>query len=110
MTNNKNDFRIDTRYRFFDIGNMNFEARDKDDNVIKDSNDDYFVYMTGVNFKQGNVIEGRYKGTLTNDSPILDNHCKTVTTDGNKYIADGQQIKTARMVAINNKTGVVVII
>lgn len=105
-----NTLRRDKRIRLFDIGNYSFEVRNDNDDVLLDSNDNYFIYLTNVNFIGGNIIEGRYKGVLSDNSPILDSHCKNIVTDGQKYLVDNQQIKTARMVAVNNKEKVILII
>lgn len=102
--------RRDDRIKLFMIGHNNFEVRNKEDDVLIDSNDSYFIYMKNVNFKGGNLIEGRYLGEMDANSPLLDKHCLTVSTDGESFKADGDKIKTARMVAVNNKENVIVII
>jgi hypothetical protein len=102
--------RRDDKIRLFMMGDNQFEGRNKQDDVVLDSNADYFIYMQNVNFRSGNIIEGRYLGDLTSNSPILDDQCKTVTANGNGFFVDNNAVKTARMVAVNNKTGVILVI
>lgn len=105
-----NKLKRDDRIKLVDMGKFAFEGVNKDGDVVLDSNDNYFIYLTNVNFKNGNLIEGRYLGTLTDNSPILDEKCQDVTTDGNIYYCNGEQIRSAKMVAINNKTRVIKVI
>lgn len=100
----------DRRVRLFDMGNFNFEVRNKQDDVIKDSSDDFFIYMSGVNFIDGRIIEGRYLGNLDDKSPLIDGKCSYVAVNNGKYMINGTQVRTARMVAVNNKKNVIVII
>lgn len=104
--------RRDDRVRLFLMGDNKFEVRNREDDVVLDADADYFIYMKNVNFRNGNVIDGRYLGNLTNDSSILDDHCKdvSVSPDGKSFVVDGKRVQTASMVAVNNKTKVVIII
>lgn len=103
--------RRDEKIRLFMMGDNQFEGRNMQDDVVLDNNDNFFIYMKNVNFRKGNIIEGRYLGNLTDKSAILDDKCKIVATDGDKfYIDTDNQIRSARMVAVNNKTKVIVII
>jgi hypothetical protein len=102
--------RRDEKVRLFSVGGKNFEVRNRADDVVLDSDSDYFIYMKNVNFRSGNIIEGRYLGDLTDDSPILDDKCNIVDVDGIDFRVKGKLIRTARMVAVNNKTKIVVII
>lgn len=102
--------RRDDKVRLFMVGANQFEGRNTKDDVVLDSNDNYFIYMKNVNFRSGNVIEGRYLGTLDDNASIIDNHCKNVITDGKTFTVDNQKVRTARMVAVNNRTRVIVII
>lgn len=80
------------------------------DKLLVDPNEDYFIYMKNVNFKEG-IIEGRFLGET--DGSIVDKYCKEVYYDDElkKWkLEDGKIIKSARMVAVNNKTLTVVII
>ena len=102
----------ETKIKLFMVGDNQFEVKDKEDNVLIDSDSDYFIYMKNVNFKNGNFIEGRYLGVLNDDSVILDKHCKTVSIseDGSEFTLGRTKLRTATMVAVNNKTKVIVII
>lgn len=100
----------DTRYKLFMVDNNAFDVVDKNDNTLLSSKDNYFIYLQNVNFKRNGVIEGRYLGDLTSNSPLLDKNCKTVSINGDKFTVDNDQIMSARMVAINNKDKVIVII
>jgi len=78
---------------------------------IFDYDDDFYLYMVNVNLKGSGVIQGRFKG-LTNDS-ILDDRCKQIkyiSDDDGWFSDDGKRFKTARMVAIENKSKTVIII
>lgn len=102
--------RAEKKVQLFLIGGNSWEIRDLEGNVLKDCEDDFFIYMRSVNLKNGNLIEGRYLGELKKNSPILDDQCKEVTFDDNSFYMDGKVVKTARMLAINNKTKVIMVI
>lgn len=88
-----------------------WEIRDKDGKMLVDGNSDFLIYMQNVNFRKGNVIEGRYLGSIGEDSPLLKvATAKVVTTDGSKFLSDGKQVRSAKMVVVNNKTNVVIVI
>jgi hypothetical protein len=105
MTLKRND-----RVRLFSMGGNKFEGRNRQDDVVLNSDDNYYIYLSNVNFRNGNLIEGRYLGDLEADNPIVDKHCKQVAVNGNSFLLDGEVLRTARMVAVNNKTNVIVII
>ena len=98
------------RVKLFNIGENNFEMRNRNDDVLLDSNEKYFIYMTAVSFIGNNIIEGRYKGEVEENSPILDNECIDVIRNENGFFADECRVRTARMVAISNKNKVTIII
>lgn len=102
---NRND-----RVRLFNMGGNKFEGRNRQDDVVFDMDKDYFIYLTNVNFRNGRLIEGRYMGDLTANSSLIDNQCKKVDITDNDFTVNGQSIRTARMVAINNKTNVILIL
>lgn len=79
-------------------------------NTILSHNDDYFIYMKNVNFKDDGSIEGRYLGEAS--EILLDEHARESFYKDGKHFIDGsnQPIKTARMVVINNKEDSKVII
>lgn len=105
-----NRLRRNDRVKLFMIGDKNFEVRSKNDDVLLDSNSDYFIYMKNVNFRNGNIIDGRYLGELDDNDPILQVDTKEVISDGTKFVANGETVRTARMVAVNNKKNVIIII
>jgi hypothetical protein len=98
------------KVRLYSMGMNKFEGRNRQDDVVLDSEKDYFIYMSNVNFRNGNLIEGRYLGDLEANSPLIDDSCKQVNVDGNNFLVDGSVVRTAKMVAVNNKTNVIVVI
>lgn len=78
------------------------------------SNENYHIYFKNVNFKKDGIIEGTYLG-LT-DGSMEDGYTRTVSYYPNYNIKEywamdnGTKVKTARLVSLNNKTGVVTII
>ena len=105
-----NNVMRDTKIELHLIGDKNWEVRDLGGNVLQDCEDSYFIYMKNVAFKRGNIITGKYCGELTENSPILDDQCKDVVTDGVRFTVDGQILRRARMLAVNNKTKVILIL
>jgi hypothetical protein len=103
----------DDRIRLFAMDGVNkFEVRNRHDDVVLDADSDYFIYMSNVNLRNGNYIEGRYLGELDEKSPLIDSHCKTAVADADnrQWTVDGKLVRTARMVAVNNKTNVIIVI
>lgn len=98
------------RVSLYRIGNDSYEIRNKNGDVFCDETDNYFIYLKNVNLKKGTLIEGTYLGDLTHDSAILDDKCKIVTSDGNNYYTEGKIVKTAKMVAVENKKNIIIII
>lgn len=74
------------------------------------SDDDFFIYFKTVNFKPNGILEGRYLGE--NPKTIIDRHCKDAfySDAHNWHFANCKQIKTARLVAVQNGTGKVIVI
>jgi hypothetical protein len=87
-----------------------FSIQDSDGKEIVGSDAEYFIYFKNVNFLPNGRLRGRYLGE--NPDKIIDEHCKPVryTDDGWKYEHGRKIIKTARMVAVQNKTSVVIVI
>ena len=102
--------RKDLKVDLFLIGDNGWEVRDQEGNVLKDCGDDYFIYLKNVSLKKGTVISGKYCGDLTPSSPILDSYCKDITTDGKRFTIDKEIVRRARMLAVNNKTKVILIL
>lgn len=101
----------DSRIKLNSVGENKWEIQDKDGNLLVDGDNDYLIYMQNVNFRNGDSIEGRYLGTIGLDSVLLKvDNSKFVTTNGNEFLADGERVGTARMVVVNNKTSVTIVI
>ena len=66
----------DSKVDLFLIGDNGWELRDQNGNVLKDCEDDYFIYLKRVVLKNGVMISGKYCGELKENSAILDEHCK----------------------------------
>ncbi|AYP68167.1 hypothetical protein PQE75_gp035 [Bacillus phage vB_BcoS-136] len=88
-------------------GKDKYEVENRKGKVF-DSNDDYYIYFKNVNFKNNGVIEGRFLGN-TGDK-IIDDFCSKVLYDGKSFTTNGKEIKTARMVAVDNKKKTIIII
>lgn len=102
--NLRRDAKILLNYR----GGNKFDLMDRDGNVIMGANDNYYIYFKNVNFRANGDIDGRYLG-VANDS-MIDGYCRSADYIGTGYRMDDHMVKTARMVAVNNKTGVIIII
>lgn len=76
--------------------------------LVFSHDDNYFIYFKNVNFKDDGVIEGRYLGVT--DGVMIDGQSVIVDYDGVRFNVDGKTVKTARLVAINNKDKTVIII
>lgn len=109
--NKINKAKREERVRLFMIEKNKFEGRNKHDDVVLDADDDYLIYLKNVNFKNGNLIEGRYLGELDSESALIAvQGARSVEMDGEKFTINGKEVKTAKMVVINNKTNVVIVI
>lgn len=85
--------------------------KDVNGNTLVDSDTEYMIYMINVNFKNGNLIEGRYLGHIDKNSPLLQvDNAKVATTNGSEFVTDGKRVRTAKMVVINNNDSVVIVI
>jgi hypothetical protein len=91
--------------------NNAYDVTDKNGNLLLGADDNYYIYFKNVNFRADGTIDGRYLGTLTDDSVLIDGYCRDVSYgDGGFKIEGGKAIRTARMVAVNNKSKTIVII
>jgi hypothetical protein len=88
-------------------GENTYEVTNDVGGVLLKADQDYSIYFKNVNFKQG-FIEGRYLGEAT--EKILDDQCKDVKYKDGQFWVDGEVIKTARLVAVNNKLKTLVVI
>lgn len=84
-----------------------YEVTNREGEVVLGADEDYFIYFKNVNFKQG-FIEGRYLGEA--NEKLIDDYCKDVYYKDGQFIMDGEPVRTARLVAVNNKTRTIVVI
>jgi hypothetical protein len=86
-----------------------FEVQNSNKNVIYQSTDDYFIYFKNANLRTDGTIDARYLGIATDR--LIDGYCRSVSFDNGAWTKDGGgTIRTAKMMAINNKTSATVII
>lgn len=85
-----------------------YELFDNKNNKILNSNDDYFIYLGYVNFKNGK-INGLFLGYT--DGKFFNPYSEKIVyfKNGDFYYME-KIIKTARMVAIDNKNKTMIII
>lgn len=93
-----------------ELGMNIYAIEDRDGNLLCNDKDDFFIYFKSVNFLKNGSISGRYLGD--NPSSLIDSHVKKVFYDLDKgwVTEEGKVINTAKMVALENKSGVMVII
>lgn len=89
---------------------IGYQISDNKGEMLVGSEEDYFIYFKNVNFRQDGTIEGRYLGLATDN--LIDGYSRDVMydTDGVWKTIDKNNVRTARMVAINNMTKVTIII
>ncbi|MFS0905730.1 hypothetical protein AB3N02_22040 [Priestia aryabhattai] len=87
-----------------------FEVRDRDDNVLLEAGDDYYIYFKNVNFNTDGSIDARHLGE--NPHSIIDEYCKILKYSPRLgyWQKDRDRIYTARMVAVSNKSKRVIFI
>ena len=100
----------DTRIKLHLKGDNSWDIQDNNGVTLATHKDDYFIYMKNVNLKSGKTITGRYLGVLSNNSPILDGQCKVVDIRDDGFYVNNTKTTSARMVAVNNKKNVIIII
>ena len=92
-----------------EMGESSFQVTNRDGVELIGSDEDYFIYFKNVNFRNNGTIDGRYLGE--NPQNIIDDKCFEVfNKDGIWVSSNSKQIKTGRLVAVNNKTGVIMVI
>lgn len=100
------------RINLFRIGANKFEGRNREDDVVLDSDSNYSIYLKNVNFKNGNLIQGTYLGEKNIEHNYLDSQYENsppiVIIDKNDFTCNNNLIKTARMVTISNGAEVIV--
>lgn len=88
-------------------GENTYEIVDTEGNVLVNADEDFFIYLKFVNFKDG-YIEGRYLGELT-DWFLSDSDKDVYYKDGQFWLNE-ERVRTARMVAIKNKERTAIVI
>lgn len=104
------DIMRDTRIKLHLKGDNSWDITDDKGVALATHDDDYFIYMKNVNLKNGNLITGRYLGVLSPNSPMLDSQCKVVDIRDDGFYVNNTKTTSARMVAVNNKKNVIIII
>lgn len=107
------ELKRDQRVFFGEIGQDKYQISDKEHNLIVDGDSDYYIYIKYVNFQKNGSFDGIYQGE--NPSAIIDDKVETAYYDETKgwLMTKGKKeigIKTARLVAIKNKSNVIVVI
>ena len=107
----ENKLKRNTRIKLTGDEGKKFSVTDaKDDTPYLSSDDDYFIYMKAVNFRNDGTIDGRYLGEA--HELLIDEHCSHMEyRDGAWHtMYTNFEMKTARMVAVNNKKDVTIVI
>lgn len=97
----------ETKIQLIPVDQNTYNVIDKDGNTLLESNQDYFIYLKNVNFKDS-VITGRYLGNT--DNSIIDGYCREVSFDGTDFYKGDKVVRTAKMVAVDNKNKTVIIL
>lgn len=92
----------------YQTGVNSFKVEDHKGNVVLNDNEDYYIYMRNVSFKPNGIIQGIYLGD--NPERIIDRHCKNAQYTDDWHLDNRKPIKNARLVAVKNNEGVIVII
>lgn len=86
-----------------------FQVTSKDGVTYRDADEDYFIYFKNVNLRANGDIDGRFLGYTTDT--FIDDACLDVDyEDGVGYMADGRLVRTARMLAVDNKNNTIIVI
>jgi hypothetical protein len=95
-------------------GNNAYDVTDKNGKLLLSADENYFIYFKNVNFKNDGSIEGRYLGDIKPDSALIDGYCRDVSFNGDTFTIAGtkgtESVRSARMVAVDNKTRTIIII
>lgn len=90
-------------------GGNKFSITDTKSNLLVDGDNDYIIYLKNVLFRRDGKIQGIFLGELKADDALLNiNEYEVSFDDG--VIKANKEIKTARMVTINNKKNIFVTI
>lgn len=105
----KKRIKRDERIFLNEMGENKFQVTNRDGEELINADEDYFIYFKNVNFKANGTLQGRYQGE--NPSSIIDDKCvEAFNVDGVWVLSNGKQVKTGRLVAVNNKKSVIIII
>lgn len=94
-----------------EMSDNGYEVLNDSGEVLLGSEEDYFIYFKNVNFKLDGTINGRYLGIA--DDNLIDGYARDVMFDKDDGVwktIDKRNIRTARMVAVNNKKNITIII
>lgn len=101
-----------TRITLNRVEENSFSITDKEGNTLVESTEDYYIYFKNANLRDNGAIDGRYLGE--NPELIVDGKSKEIhySSDQGLWFNDSgkKPYKTARLVAVNNKTKVIIII
>ncbi|MGV4321267.1 hypothetical protein [Bacillus mojavensis] len=86
-----------------------YEIKNKDGQTLLGDTEDYYIYIRGAVFKEDGVIQGMYLGEY--DETFSDELTKEVVYRDNEWITENnKKIKSARMVAVDNKNKTIIVI
>lgn len=93
------------RYIFKPVFNgdnlVGFDVFDREGNLLLCHDEEYFIYMKSVNFRRNGSINGRYLGEASDI--LIDGYSRKLNyNDGQYFTENGEQIRTARMVVLDN--------
>ncbi|UGO46105.1 hypothetical protein PQE74_gp022 [Bacillus phage vB_BanS_Chewbecca] len=104
-----NELRRDRKLYVRLVSGNEYVVLNEDKNEVYGTNDEYFIYFKNVNFRANGEIDGRYLGTATEG--MIDDYCENVSYDELKgFNVNGRTVRSARMVALNNKSGAIIIV
>lgn len=107
----KNRIKREQKIFLHPVNENTFEVNTLDNQLLISADEEYFIYFKNVYLREFGIIEGRYLGE--NPHNLIDEHCREISysVDRGQWVAkNGKPFRTARMVAVNNKTGVTIII
>ena len=89
-----------------------FDIFDRDDNLLMSGDNNYFIYFKNVNFRSDGSIDARYLGEATDT--LIDGYAREATYGDGEWsienVPSPKRVRTARMVVVDNKSKVIVVI